>query len=195
MAKQTRKEFANLMEIKDNYLRALISKGKIVEEDGFIDTDNPINWAFISRIKNKNVNGKIEATVIKPQPSKKNGTTKPIPKNTVVASTIDYEKKQAEIKKIEIEIKIKNLEYAKKKKKVIPFKLYSTNINTFLHGTVGKAKNEIGKFLDHEFDNEDALRHKKALFMMIDYAINNSIENAINEMEREAEEYSLVTSW
>lgn len=193
-----RKEFAQYLNIKPNYLRSLISKGKIIEENGEIDSNNPINWNFILKKKSEVVNGKMQSSP-KPVkvPSIKNKATNQSSSVMITAiTTIDHEKKAIEIVKIKADIKLKELEYAKKIGKIIPLRLFASNINTFLIGTVGKAKNELHKFIENEFDdNEIALEHKKYISEIIDESIKNNIKSAIEEMKKEADEYSLMTSW
>ncbi len=190
-----RKEFAKYLDVKANHLRSLISKGKIIEENGEIDSNNPINWAFIIKKKDKVVNGTIQSKLTKTPPRRKSANQD----SSVMVSavtTIDHEKKAIEIVKIKADIKLKELEYAKKKAKIIPLRLFASNINTFLIGTVGKVKNELHKFIENEFDdNETALEHKKYISEIIDESIKNNIKSAIDEMQKEADDYSLMTSW
>lgn len=190
-----RKEFAKYLDIKANHLRSLISKGKIIEENGEIDSNNPINWNFILRKKDKVVNGTIQSKT--PQAPRKQAVRQQV--GSIMASavtTIDHKKKTIEIVKIKADIKLKELEYAKKKGKIIPLRLFASNINTFLIGTVGKVKNELYKFIENEFDdNNKVLEHKKYISELIDESIKDNKESAIEEMKKEAEDYSLMTSW
>lgn len=190
------KEFAEICGKPYNTITANVTRKKvIVDENKKIDISDPINTGFL----NKCINAQQKQKVIEEKPiEKKSVRSKNVPetKYSGQGSDIDFEKKQAEIRKIEIDIKLRNLEYSKKKKKIIPINLAVTNINTFLAGTVGKVKNEIDKFIENEFeDSEIALEHKKHVHSLIEGAIKNSIRNAIREMEKESEEYSLMTSW
>jgi hypothetical protein len=194
MVLYTRKQFGELCGKSAQQIGVAINRdGAVIEVNKKIDVQNPTNKAYLAKVTVAEVNKDIEKI------HNDQKQTENIPQqsaNKLDVSNIDYVLKQHQLKKIIIETNLKNLEYAKKKKKVLPLNLAATNINTFLIGTVGKVKNELDKFIENNFDdNDEVLKHKKDVHSIIEETIKNNIKNAIIEMEKEADEYSLITSW
>lgn len=207
------KEFAEMCGKPYNTITANITRGKIiVDENKKIDISNETNKFFMNKCHNSipRKSNPIKKQSLKSL-SKKSMNGKIVDLNDIEPEDLKYDINNLEkydvaklqrikiivdIKKANEDTELRALDRAKKLGKVIPLKLSVQNINTFLLGIVGKIKNDLHKFIDNEFDNNDeALKHKKYISEIIDYSVKNSISNAISEMEKEADEYSLMTSW
>ncbi len=120
----TTADFAKNYSIKQSTLRSYISRGKIVKEEGFINTDHPINKVFLIELENKSNNTVsvvekpvAEKTKAKLPPSNEEGT---FSQNIIAA--LSHRKKLAETLKAEKDAELKQIQIEKLLGKLLPIK-------------------------------------------------------------------------
>ena len=206
----TRKQIAALVGRSPQYVGSYIKRRHLVEENKKIDTDHPINKAWIAKHTTRSAveNGKVlvEKTVKKARVKAYNesqGMT--LDDSQLLASalevkTIDQLKKQKEIKRLEADTQLKELELKKKKARVLPLDfvldwsernlkgVFAGNIN-FANTLIEQICNELGADIDVK------LKYKKKFKEGLTEVTLQGIKDQEPEALNFAKEYSLQTKW
>lgn len=189
----TRKQIAVLIGKKPNYVGIYVGRGQLIEEDKRIDIDHPINKAFIAKFTAKAVNKEYEVTGKQSEDGMEST-------EGVNPTNVDYIKKQHEIKKLKSEISLKNLEYKKKKAKVLPLDFVIDWSGRNVRGIFGESIN-FGNSLIEQICNESGasveikLKYKKKFKQGFNEIIKTGIKNQEPEALEFAKEYALSTKW
>ena len=200
----TRKQIAALIGKKPNYVGIYVDRGHLIQEDEKnkdgefqIDTDHPINKAYIAKFTGKSLNEQI----IK-EDEKRSEEESPINdlKGKIKRADVDFIKKKHEIKKLQSDIQLKNLEYKKKKAKVLPLDFVIDWSGRNIRGVFGETVNFGNSIIEQicnelDADTETKLKYKK----MFKQGFNEMVKDGIKKQEPEAlehaKEYSLTTKW
>lgn len=192
----TRKQVAALIGKKTQQIGVYINRDKkLIEENKKIDTDHPINKAFIAKFTAKNL---IEQNNNEDNPDEDPTTIKL--GNKINKANVDYEKKKHEVKKLQTEIRLKDLEYKKKKAKVLPLDFVIDWSGRNIRGVFGETVNFGNSIIEQicnelDADTETKLKYKK----MFKQGFNEMVKDGIKKQEPEAldhaKEYSLTTKW
>lgn len=211
--KLTRREIGALIGRNGNYVGMYVSRGKLIEEDGLIDTDHPVNKEWIA----KTVAKSSEETKKNPQPIQK-PKPRPGPRKKrqidipdidslseddilkLPGLTIDAIKKKKEIKKIEVQTKKEELEYLKKKEKVLPIEFVIDWAGRNMRGVFGETINfgnsiieQLCNQLGAEIDVK--LEYKKKFKQGFQEVLQAGIKNQEPEALEMAKEYSIMSKW
>lgn len=209
---QTRKQIAALIKRPPTFVGTYVRRGKIEEKNGKIDIDNPVNAQWVADFMVKPVSVK---TAYTPTPKTKTAIRKkktpaedsPIDFEVLmqedeiaVPKTIDGLKKLKEIKKIETETRLKNLELEKKKGQVLPLDFVIDWSGRNLRGIFGEAINFGFSMIeqlcfDLDADTETQLRFKKKFKQGLGEVIDKGIKDQMPEALQFAKEYALGTKW
>lgn len=191
----TRKQVAALIGKTPGYVGMYIKRIQLIEENKRIDTDHPINKAYIAKFTAKNLNEQIDPDE---DPEEEPLTIKL--KTKINKANVDYEKKKHEIKKLQTEIRLKDLEYKKKKAKVLPLDFIIDWSGRSLKGIFGEGINfgysiieDICNELDA--DTETKLKYKKMFKQGFNEVVKEGIKKQEPEALEHAKEYSLTTKW
>lgn len=206
----TRKQVAALIGQKPQYIGTNISREKLIEVKGKIDVDDPINKQWIADYMSKSVNKRAANPQKKQTTGRKRKTSKennPVDfdidfaeGDLVVPKTVDGLKKYKEIKKIETETRLKNLELEKKKGQVLPLDFVIDWSGRNLRGIFGEAVNFGFSMIeqicfDLDADTETQLKFKKKFKQGLGEVIAKGIKDQEPEALEFAKEYSLGTKW
>lgn len=203
----TRKELAALVNRMPQQIGVYVKRGHLIEENKRIDTDNPVNKAWIA--KNTITSLKESTNNIKPKAKPKPKQKIQIPDNFefdekdimgMPVLTIDALKKKKEIKKIEIQTKKEELEYLKKKEKVLPIEFVIDWAGRNMRGVFGETINfgnsiieQLCNQLGAEIDVK--LEYKKKFKQGFQEVLQAGIKNQEPEALEMAKEYSIMSKW
>lgn len=207
----TRKEIGALIGRSQNYVGIYVKRGKLIEKDGLIDTDDTFNKEWITKMTAKSLEEAKEKPIpkakSKPRPRKKTQTDisddfefDEVPVEKLPVRTIDALKKKKEIKKIEIQTKKEELEYLKKKEKVLPIEFVIDWAARNMRGVFGETIN-FGNTLiesicnDLGADTEIKLQYKKKFKQGFQEVLQLGIKKQEPESIEFAKEYSLMNKW
>ena len=213
----TRKQLAALIGRSPQYVGSYIKRGKLIEEEGKskmnkpIDTDHPINKAWIAKntLRSSNelngTNEQITTTQVKKTRAKKE-QSQPIDTNDpdfdddYEGPSLDRKKKFNEIKKLEADTQLKELELKKKKARVLPLDFVlewsERNIKGVFGGNVNFAYSLIEDICDElGADIEVKLKYKKKFKDGLTEVVLKGIKSQEPEALEFAKEYSLQNKW
>lgn len=193
----TRKQIAELIERSPQQVRGEILRGNLIEENKRIDIHHPINRAFIAKwtTKDSNIETKKEEKEYPVIKLKANPNIKELS-----YSQLRDEKLIREVEKLDIETQLKNLEYKKKKAKVLPLDFIIDWSGRNIRGIFGETVNFGNSIIEQicnelDADTEIKLKYKK----MFKQGFNEMVKDGIKKQEPEAlehaKEYSLTTKW
>jgi len=211
-----RTKLAELIDINDSTLRKAISRGQLIASDtkGFIDVRHEGNEAYIvSNCSKRGINiEKLLYSHIK----KSNDNTEQKPKE--LNDNLEYEvleesnykvfsqsdlnkiKIRKEIDKIDIDTKLKTLDHARKKAKVLPLDFVTEWSSRNIRGIFGKSIN-LGDSMINQLCNElggdieTKLRFKKMFKTGLSEIIDNGVKAQKPEAIQYAKEYAIASKW
>lgn len=203
----TREQLCELIKISNSSLRKYISRGTIKEvQKGFIDVGNELNKEYLINYMSKKgldyttvFGNTIELVdeVIQPEIQT---SEKKIQITKLAYTVLRDEKLQKEVEKINIETKLKILEFDKKKSKIVPVDFAGELINRYLKGTCGSIINNGNSLIElicdeNDLDTAIKLKYKKALRTLINETIKSKHKPVCQEINKYAKEYSLLNKW
>ena len=208
----TRKEIGALIGRNQNYVGIYVKREKLIEEDGLIDTDNPVNKEWITKMTAKSLDEVKEKPIPKEKPKLRARRKKPqidinddvefdeVSIEKLPARTIDALKKKKEIKKIEIITKKEELEYLKKKEKVLPIEFVIDWAGRNMRGVFGETVNFGNSLIesicnDLGADTEIKLQYKKKFKQGFQEVLQSGIKKQEPEAIEFAKEYSFMSKW
>jgi len=206
---KTRKEVAAIVNRPQTFIGTYVSRGKLLEKNGKIDIEHPVNAQWIASFMVKPLGSKPEPKP-KTKPTKKTKTSKKAREidldvligenDIVVPNTLDGLKKLKEVKKLEIETRLKELEEEKKKGQLLPLNFVIDWSGRNLRGIFGEAVNFGFSMIDQicldlDADTETQLKFKKKFKQGLSEVIVKGIKDQEPEAFEFAKEYALGTKW
>lgn len=224
----SRSDLCKLLEIKPASLRTYISREKLIEsQTGFLNVYNPTNqeWIinhcdkkainykpiFLQKENSSLPNRKSSTSELQlPDDILTNNKKDPIPlsdfegfelpENQNSYTKLRDNKLKKEVEKIIVETRLKNLEFDKKKARIIPIEFAIEMTQRYLIGTCGAIVNGGNTLIESICDELDAdieikLKYKKKLKEVINETIKAKHEPVSNEIINYAKEYSLLLKW
>jgi hypothetical protein len=193
------------------FIGTYVRRGKLIEKNGKIDIENPVNAQWVSDFMVKPLGSKPEPKPKKEKPAKtpkKNGKQKEIPEfsialaeeDIIIPNTIDGLKKFKEVKKLETENKLREIELEKKKGRILPLDFVIDWSGRNLRGIFGEAVNFSFTMIEQicfelDADTETQLKFKKKFKQGLSEVIAKGIKDQEPEALEFAKEYSLNSKW
>jgi hypothetical protein len=205
----TREELSKLIHISIDSLRKFISRGVIVEiSKDVIDLNDQYNKNYIiSYCKKKGIDAEvlIYQNIVAEESPKKEVPKQENKKDVSTKSKKSYselvdEKLEKEIIVKEVDAKLKNLEFDKKKAKVMPTEFVIEIIQRYLNGTCGAIVNSGNAMIDDickefKIENKDRLKLKKRLKAIVSDTVKSKHQPVTDEVIEYAKEYALMIKW
>lgn len=203
MAKLKRKDIAELANKSVQYIGVQIQRGKLIEKDKLIDTNNLTNKAFLSKYITKDlqtIENKNQETNNKETNNHENEKTLEQGNSKVNQGNIDYIIKQYDLKLKTVKVKAENLELDKKKAKVMPIEFVKEMLQRYVNGTFGDVINEGNKLIDDICNETGAeievkLKYKKDLNNLVTEILKSKHKIIKEEVVEYAKEFALKTKW
>lgn len=204
----TRDELSKLIHIGIDSLRKYISRDTIIEisKDRIDLNDEHNKNCIISYCKKKGIDAEVliyqnittEESPKKeaPKQDKKRNSTK----SKKSYSELVDEKLEKEIIVKDVDAKLKNLEFDKKKAKVMPTEFVIEIIQRYLNGTCGAIVNSGNTMIDDickefKIENKDKLKLKKRLKAIVSDTVKSKHQPVTDEVIEYAKEYALMIKW
>jgi hypothetical protein len=208
MAYHIKARFADLCGIEKNKLAVYIKRGKVICSGDVIDDTLDINRAFIEKWQHKTG---AEKTVHDPVASKPVGKipkiekpVSPIPKTPNIQAPNEFmyagNQLDSQIKTVELERKLEDLEIAKLKRQKMAgesmptdlvkntISVYSRSVSRSFNNAADNLLVEFQTMADISREQVSAMRGK--LNAIVNKAINDAYENAIDMVDNIVDEYS-----
>jgi hypothetical protein len=172
MAIHKRSDLCKQLNISQAYLKVNIDRGKIVlNKDGDIDDSDPFNIEFI----NKQIDKK---NVVQKEPPPK--ASKKSTKETLSKYELETRKKQLEVDKLDVEVKIKLIQESKLKGEMLPAPMVKDIFAQHTKHLVSEFQNTMDKVLTRvtqltKLDNSQVSEFRE----MITNEINQAQEKAV----------------
>ena len=188
----TRKQVAELINKTPGYVGMYIKRGKLIEENKRIDTDNSANKHFISKYITKELSKNTAEEVEKNEDQDGKGK--------INQGNIDYIVRQHDLKLKITKLEREELEIKKKKAKVVPvdfiIEMFSGYIKTNIVGINSEVDKMISELID-EFggDYETKLKYKKRLRELINSIFKNNHESISKDIIEKAKDYAINARW
>jgi len=204
---QTRKQVADLIGRSSQYVGIYVGRKQLIEEYKKIDTDHPINKAWIAKnmIRPKRKIQKREVNPNSPRPKPKKETQdlsdfESIDIDSLKFNTIDEIKKHRETKRIEADTELKKIELLKKKAKVLPLDFIIEWSGRNIRGIFGETVNFGNSIIEQicnelDADIETKLRFKKKFKHGFNEILKLGIKKQEPEAIKHAEDYALLNKW
>lgn len=185
----TRKEIGGLIDQSPQTIGTYIKRGKLIEKDKRIDTDHPTNKGFLNKFITKQVETEQENT-------ESNETQRPEQKG-INQGNIDYVIKQHDLKLKIIKIKKENLDYDKKKAKLIEISAASDVMQRSVVVLSSQYRQESKQFLirlaaKYSIPDSDLAGIQKQFDETINKSVLESTDLIKAECEIIASEYSAL---
>jgi hypothetical protein len=204
----TRKQLASLIGQTIGYVGMYVKRKKLIEEirDGLsvIDTDHPVNKQFLADKINKNNEVQVSKVINEAEnriaKDKEYNIEIPVGEIDLKAGSLDQLKKKEEIKKIRAATLLMDLEYKKKKAKVLPLDFVIEWSGRNIRGVFGETIN-FGNSLIEQICNEMnagtevKLKYKKKLKQGLNEVVKKGIKNQEPEALDYAKEYAYLNKW
>jgi hypothetical protein len=204
----TRIQLAKLINQSPAYIAVNVKRGKLIEDfkDGLstIDTDHPINKRFLTNRLNQSNESQISKVIDEAQAridkDKEFNIEIPIDDIKINIGNLDQLKKKEEIRKIRAATLLMDLEYKKKKAKVLPLDFVIEWSGRNIRGVFGETIN-FGNALIEQICNdigagtEVKLKYKKKLKQGLNELVKNGIKNQEPEALEYAQEYAYLNKW
>ena len=194
----TRKQIGELIGKDATYVGMYIKRNKILEQNKKIDTDHPINRAFVAKFLTKSeVTKKVKSIKTKPSTETDYKTGVSEKENAVY---LESEIRQLDLKAKQSRFELDQLELARKKAKVMPIDFATDMFNLYLRSNVNMLKDNAYKLLEQAIDElnggyEMKLKYKKALNIMITETVNSNHTRLSDEIMEKAKDYSTQRNW
>jgi hypothetical protein len=204
----SRKQLAALVGQSTAYIAVYVSRKHLIEEEvngkKFIDTDHPVNKQFLADKINKSNEAEvakvIEQAEIRAEKDRDFNIEIPLDDIKINAGNLEQLKKKEEIRKIRADILLKDLEYKKKKAKVLPLEFVIEWSGRNVRGAFGETIN-FGNSMIEQICNEIGagndikLKYKKKFKQGLNELVKNGIKKQEPEAISYAKEYAYLNKW
>jgi hypothetical protein len=204
----TRRQLAALIGKNSAYITVYVHRGKLIEEiikgKNMIDTDHPVNKQFLADKINKSNEAEIakviEQAEQRAEREREFNIEIPLDDIKINSANIDQLKKKEEIRKIRADILLKDLEYKKKKAKVLPLDFVLEWSGRNIRGAFGESIN-FGYAMIEDLCNElgasteTKLKYKKKFKQGYTELVKAGIRNQEPEAINFAKEYAYLNKW